>query len=57
MKDIVKINKLPQDFSMLIKCVTQTIENESKEQRFGSLGILLLTLSACLLGYMLGGKE
>ena len=56
MKDIVKIVKPPLDFSMLMKCVTQTIKNESKEQRVGSLGKLLCTLSACLLGYMLGGK-
>ena len=38
---------------LLIKGVTQTIENETKEQRGGFLGMLLGTLGTRLLGNML----
>ena len=43
--------------SVTLKGVTKTIENETKEQRGGFLGMLLGTLGASLLGNLLtGGK-
>ena len=43
--------------SVTLKGVTKTIENETKEQRGGLLGMLLGTLGASLLGNLLtGGK-
>ena len=33
----MKTVKYFEDFDLLIKCVTQTIENETKEQRSGFL--------------------
>ena len=41
---------------MLIKTVSQTVENEAKEQKGGFLGILAATLGASLFGSMLSGK-
>ena len=49
-KDIMKIVKSLEVSGLLIKSITQTIENETKEQRFGFLGVLLCTLCAGLLG-------
>ena len=41
----------------MLKGVTKTVENETKEQRGGFLGMLLGTLGASLLGNLLtGGK-
>ena len=40
----------------MIKGVTKTIENKTKEQKGRFLGILLGTLGACLLENMLAGK-
>ena len=46
-----------ENSGILLKGVTKTIENESKEQRGGFLGMLLRTLGASLLGNLLtGGK-
>ena len=46
-----------ENSGILLKGVTKTIENESKEQRGGFLGMLLQTLGASLLGNLLtGGK-
>ena len=39
-----------------MKGVTKTIKNETKEQKGGFLGMLLVTLGASLLGKMLAGK-
>ena len=41
---------------MLLKGVTETIQNEVQEQKGGFLSILLGTLGAHLLGYILTGK-
>ena len=41
---------------LLIKGITQTIKNETKEQRDGFLGMSLGTLAASLSGNMLEGK-
>ena len=57
MNDIMKIIKALENSGILLKGVTKTIENETKEQRGGFLGMLLGTLGASLLGNLLtGGK-
>ena len=57
MKDIIKIIEALEDSGILLKGVTKTIENETKEQRGGFLSMLLTTLGASLLGNLLtGGK-
>ena len=45
-----------EDSLILLKGVTKTIKNETREQKEGFLGMLLGTLGATLLGNMLGGK-
>ena len=50
------IMKTVQDSDILLKGVTKTIKNETKEQKEGFLSILLGTLGASLLGNMLAGK-
>ena len=56
MKDIIIKNKPLKNSGSLIKGLTQTIENETEEQRAGFLGILLSTLNAGFLENMLGTK-
>ena len=57
MNDIMKIIKALENSGILLKGVSKTIENETKEQRGGSLNMLLGTLGASLLGNLLtGGK-
>ena len=57
MKDIMKIIKALENSGILLKGVSETIENETKEQRGGFLSMLLGTLGASLLGNLLtGGK-
>ena len=57
MNDIMKIIEALENSGILLKGVTKTIENETKEQRGGFLGMLLETLGASLLGNLLtGGK-
>ena len=57
MKDIMKIIEALENSGILLKGVTETIENETKEQRGGFLGMLLGTLGASVLGNLLtGGK-
>ena len=50
MNDIMKIMQAPEDSKILLKGVTKTIENETKEQKGGFLSMLLGTLGATLLG-------
>ena len=53
----MKIIEALENSSILLKGVSKTIENETKEQRGGFLGMLLGTLGASLLGNLLtGGK-
>ena len=55
---IMKIIEALENSGILLKGVTKTIENETKEQRGGFLGMFLGTLGASLLGNLLtGGKE
>ena len=56
MNDIIKIVQALQDSIILLKGVTKTIKNETKEQKGGFLSMLLGTLGASLLGNMLTGK-
>ena len=56
MKDIIKIVKSLEDSGLLLKGVTETVQNEVKEQKGGFLSMLLGTLGASLLGNLLTGK-
>ena len=57
MNDIMKIIEALENSGILLKGVTKTIKNETKEQRGGFLGMLLGTLGASLLGKLFtGGK-
>ena len=56
MNDILKIVQTLEDSNILLKGVTKTIKNETKEQKRGFLSILLGTLGASLLGNLLSGK-
>ena len=53
MDDILKINESLEDSGILLKDVSETIQNEAKEQRGGFLSMLLVTLGASLLGDLL----
>ena len=57
MNDIMKIIQALEDSNILLKGVTKTIKNETKEQKGGFLSMLLGTLGASLLGNLLSGKE
>ena len=52
MKDILKIVQSLEDFGILLKGVSETIKDETKEQKGGFPSALLGTLGACLLGDM-----
>ena len=54
--DIIKIVKSLEDSGLLLKGVSETVQNEAKEQKGGFLSILLGTLGASLLGNILAGK-
>ena len=56
MNDIMKIVKALENPNVLLKGVTKTIKNETKEQKGGFLSMLLGTLGASLLGHLLTGK-
>ena len=53
MNDIMKIVQDLEDSNILLKVVTKTIKNETKEQKGGLLSMLLGTLGASLLGDLL----
>ena len=52
----IKIVKSLESFGLLIKCVSQTIENEANEPNGGFLSMLFGTLGASLLGNMSPSK-
>ena len=56
MKEIMKIVKSLEDSGLLLKEVSETIQNEAKEQKWGFLSMLLRTLGASLQGNKLTGK-
>ena len=57
MNDIMKITQALEDSSILLKRVTKTIKNETKEQKGEFLSMILDTLCASLLGNLLAEKE
>ena len=56
MEDIIKTVKSLEDSGLLLKWVTETVQNEVKEQKGGFLSMLLGTLGTSLLGNLLTGK-
>ena len=57
MDDLIKIVKSLEDSGLLLKEVTESVQNEVKEQKGGFLSTLLGTLGASLLGNLLTGKR
>ena len=55
-EDLIKIVKALEDSGLLVKWVTESVQNEIKEQKGGFLSMLLGTLSASLLGNLYTGK-
>ena len=53
MNDIIKIVQALEDSNILLKGVTKTIKNKTKEQKGEFLSMLLDTLGASLLGNIL----
>ena len=56
MEDIIWIVKSLEDSGLLLKGVSEAIQNEAKEQKGGFLSMLLGTLGASLLGNILAEK-
>ena len=56
MNDKMKIVQALEDSKILLKGVTKTIKNETKEKKRGVLSMLLGTLGASLLGNVLTGR-
>ena len=56
MKDIIEIVKSFEDSGLLFEGVSETIQNEAKEQKGVFLSMLLGPLGASLLGNILAGK-
>ena len=56
MEDLIKIAKSLKDFELLLKGVTESVQNEVKERKGGFLSMLLGTLGAIFLGNLLTGK-
>ena len=54
-EDIIKAVKSVKDLGLLSKWVTETVQNEVKEQKGGYLSMLLGTLGASLLENILKG--
>ena len=54
--DLIKIVKSLEDSGLLLKGVTETVQNEVKERKGGFLGILLGTLDSSLSGNLLTGR-
>ena len=55
-EDLIKIVKSLEVSGLLLKGVTESVQNEVKEQKGGFLSMLLGTLGASLLGNFLTGK-
>ena len=56
MNDIMKIVQALEDSNILLKEVTKSIKNETKEQKGRYLSMFFGTLGASLLGNLLTGK-
>ena len=57
MEDLIEIVKSLKDSGLLLQGVTESVQNEVKEQKGGFLSALLGTLGASLLRNLLAGKE
>ena len=57
MEDLIKIVKSLADSGLLLKEVTESVQNEVKERIGGFISILLGTLGATLFGNLLTGKK
>ena len=53
MEDLIKIVKFLEDSGLLLKGVSETVQNEAKEWKGGFLSMLLSTLGASWLGNIL----
>ena len=56
MEDIIEIVKSLEDSGLLLKGVSEILQNEAREQIGGFLNMLLRALGASLLGNILAGK-
>ena len=56
MNDIMRIVQVLEYSNVLLKGVSKTIKNETKEQKRGFLSMLFGNLGATLLGNLLAGK-
>ena len=56
MEDIIEIVKSLEDSGLLLKRVSETIQNESNEQKGVFLSMLLSALGSSLLGNILAGQ-
>ena len=56
MNDVIRIVKSLKDSGLLLKGVSETVQNDAKEQKEGFLTMLLGTLGASLLWNILAGK-
>ena len=56
MKHLIKIVESLEDSGLLLNGVTESVQNEMKEQKDGFLRTLLGTLVASLLGCLWAGK-
>ena len=56
MDDLIKIVKSLEDSGLLLKGVTESVQNEIKEQKGGFLSMLLGILGAILLGNLLTSR-
>ena len=56
-EDIIDIVKSLEDSGLLLKGVTEIVQNKVKERKGGFLSMLLGTLGASLLGNLLAGNE
>ena len=57
MNDVIKIVQALEDSNMLLKGVTKTIENETKEQKGRFLSMLLGTLGASFISEFINRKR
>ena len=57
MKDIIQIVKSLEDSGLLLEGVSETIQDEDKDQKGGFLSMFLGKLGASLLGNIFAGKE
>ena len=57
MKDLIKIVKSLEDSGLLLKGVTESVQNEVKEQKGGFLSMLLGTLGAHFIRKSLNWKR